>query len=295
MKFLSFLFKIGNLIFVSSINLKNTFSMKNILIIAGFLLFMTACQNDNKDKAKQEEQVTPEQTQDKEQQASQNDYTQDEGYVLMTQNCYSCHIEKPDPNKKDKMLAPPMSNVQQHYKAAFTTKEEFVNAIVNWVNKPEETKLMMPGAARKFGLMPPLPIGDDKLTKIAETLYDFDFGKVQQGKGMMRNQTMDNTKGKTKLNPEDIKRVHAVIDKLNNQTPKTVAEYQALGKEVFDDAKGILLNKNYTDETLQQVQTFFHNTEDDMHSLMAVETVEEGQKYQKLLQEKFNKFDQYFE
>ncbi len=267
--------------------------MKNILLIAGFLSMLTACQNNN--QVKQEASQKQEETSKKETSLAQNETSQSEGYTLMKQYCYSCHIESPDPSKRDQMAAPPMSNVQQHYKATYTSKADFVKAIVSWVNKPEETKLMMPGAARRFGLMPPLPIGDDKLTKIAETLYDFDFGNVRQGKGRMRHQKMGKLQKKVKLLPADIQQIHLVIEKLNNQTPKTVAEYHALGKEVFDDAKAILLNKNYTDETLQQVQTFFHNTEDDMHNLMAVQTVAEGQKYQKLLQEKFNKFDQYFE
>ncbi len=269
--------------------------MKNLFILTAFIVFLTSCNNSNSEqKSNQEEEKSVETKETTQKTDSLQTAQQDTAYALVQQNCYVCHFEKPNPDKRDQMIAPPMSNVQQHYKSTYTDREDFIKAVVSWANHPSEENSMMPGSVRRFGLMPPLPIGDDKLSQIAGALYDHDFGNFRQGKGMMRH-SLSETQGKTKLNPEDIKKVHAVIDKLNNKKPETLDDYHALGKEIFDDAKNILLNKNYNDETLQQVQAFFHNIEDDMHNLMAVETVEDGENYVKLLQKKFSKFDQYFE
>jgi len=218
---------------------------------------------------------------------------QDDGYTLMKQFCFTCHIEKPDPSKRDNMLAPPMRNVQQHYKSTFPQKDEFIKAVISWVNKPDENKVLMPGAVRRFNLMPPLPIGDDKIKSIAEVLYEKDFGKMNHGKRMFKDKHAA-TGEKQKLNPADIAQIHSLANKLNQTKPETVEAFRQLGKEVFDGARGILLNKNYQGDVLQQIQFFFHGIEGDMHNLMSVNTVEEGKKYQKILQEKFKDFDKYF-
>jgi len=93
------------------------------------------------------------------------------GKQLFQQFCGACHSIMPDKAKMDKMIAPPMMGVVRHYKEAHSTKEDFVKAIINWAEKPEESKSLMPGAVRKFKIMPPMPAGKENLRKIAEYLY----------------------------------------------------------------------------------------------------------------------------
>jgi hypothetical protein len=210
----------------------------------------------------------------------------------MKQFCFTCHIEKPDPSKRESMIAPPMRNVQQHYKSTYPDKDEFVKAVVSWVNKPDENKVLMPGAVRHFNLMPPLPIGNDKLEKIAGALYDMNFDGTMNGKRMFRNHKT--TGAKQKLDKSDLEIIQQINHKLQQVRPESVTAYRNLGKEVFDKVKKVLLNKKYQGETLQQIQYFFHGTEELMHNLMAVNTVAEGEKYHKALQEKFASYRQYF-
>ena len=95
-----------------------------------------------------------------------------DGYTLLKQRCYICHIERPDANTDhSKMQAPPMMGVKRHYLQKYPGQKEFVAAIVNWVKQPDSTKALMPGAIQEFGMMPPFPYPDEELKKIAEAIY----------------------------------------------------------------------------------------------------------------------------
>ena len=51
------------------------------------------------------------------------------GYELMSQKCFICHFPKPDPTKRNQMIAPPMLRVQEHYKPAYPNKSDFINLL----------------------------------------------------------------------------------------------------------------------------------------------------------------------
>ena len=85
--------------------------------------------------------------------------------------CMACHKLDRGPQ----MLAPPVFAVQNHYLRVHPGKAEFVQAVVDWVRSPETNKSLMPGAVRRFKLMPPMPLPEDELKAIAEFLYDARF------------------------------------------------------------------------------------------------------------------------
>ena len=93
-----------------------------------------------------------------------------DGKMLMEENCYSCH----NTQGTDNMLAPPMARVKDHYINDNTSRSEFVRAIVDWVENPVDSLSRMPGAKRKFGLMPKQEFDAKELQAIAEYLYDSD-------------------------------------------------------------------------------------------------------------------------
>lgn len=96
-----------------------------------------------------------------------------DGYTLLKQRCYICHIERPDAQTDhSKMQAPPMMGVKRHYLQKYPAKKDFVRAITEWVKHPDSTKALMPGAIREFGMMPAFPYPDEELQKIAEAIYD---------------------------------------------------------------------------------------------------------------------------
>jgi len=217
------------------------------------------------------------------------------GYELMKTNCFVCHMEKPDPSKRGQMIAPPMLRVQEHYKPSYPKKDEFVKAIKTWVNNPSEDKVMMPGAVRKFNLMPKLAVADADLQLIAETLYSIDFGNMpkmhQQGNTKL---TLNNGK-KWQLNDNSKQVITQINKQLNDFKSDDLTAYNQLGKDVFSNAKKILLDKTYDENTFKQIQVFFHNIEGNMHNLIAAKTIDAAKEEQNILTKKFKKFNNFFE
>lgn len=98
-----------------------------------------------------------------------------DGQKLMEKNCNSCH----NSSDGEKRQAPPMSHVKGHYITDSMTKKEFTEAIVAWVENPNEEDSQMPGARRKFGLMSKQEFNHDELIAIAQYMYDHDLDQQQ--------------------------------------------------------------------------------------------------------------------
>ena len=84
--------------------------------------------------------------------------------------CQSCHDASLKPPK-----APPMFAVQRMYKRQHGSQQEFVDAVVKFANQPSEDGALMKMPIKKLGLMPALPLGDDKLSGIATYIYEASF------------------------------------------------------------------------------------------------------------------------
>ncbi|WP_456438250.1 c-type cytochrome [Psychroserpens sp.] len=126
-----------------------------------------------------------------------------EGYTLMINNCYVCH--NPNTESHDDLLAPPFKGVKMHYTRQYDNKKDFVNAMVNWVQNPEEDKALMFGAVKRFKVMPKLPLPTDDLVKIAEYIYDNDVDEPKWMEEHMKEKhegKMGNGKGKGKMKNE---------------------------------------------------------------------------------------------
>ncbi len=260
--------------------------MKNLLLIVGLSVLIISCREDN-----QNDKISiSKNTQNEMAKIGQ----QQEGKKLFKQYCMACHFIKPDPSKRDQMTAPPIIRVVQHYKGTHSERKDFVNAVVNWANKPNNDAVLMPGATRKFGLMPPMPIGNKKLEKIADYLFDANFEKF--GNFKHKNHRKANFKQieKQTLDTKDINQLHQAVSLLQKSNLQSPSAYRQMGEKVFKIAKNILLNKNYEGKTLQQIQMFFHQIEEDMHRLMSVKNNNEGEKYRKIVLKKLQKFDEFF-
>ncbi len=218
------------------------------------------------------------------------------GYKLMEQKCFICHFAKPDPSKRSSMIAPPMIRVQQHYKPTYPNKEEFITKITAWVSNPSRDKTLMPGAVRKFDVMPKLGYSKDEIKIIAETLYEIDFGDVpKMGMQMNHGKLKLNNNKKWKLNKNTIDLVNEIAKQLEEFRSDNIEQYNQFGKDVFDKAKTILLDTSYTKETFNQLHSFFNEIEEPIHLLMSVNNLNDAKKQQLILINKLNKFNYYFE
>lgn len=236
------------------------------------------------------------------------------GYNLMKQYCYICHM----PKSRDNMIAPPLFRVKEHYQPVYKTKDEFVDAIVKWAVNPVEAGALMPGAVRKFECMPSQShIPKDTLRQIAAYIFDNEMEKPKffaemhdgsgNGKGEGRGNGMGNGNniGRGKLVLNDGKKwkvadnvlitmneAKKLIDSFDG---KTKEDYQKFGKDVFNITKQLLLNKENSGEIWEQLHNFFNKLEEDMHSLMSIKTIEEGEKLKNKISNKVEKFGDFFE
>ncbi|WP_310993891.1 Tll0287-like domain-containing protein [Aequorivita marina] len=120
------------------------------------------------------------------------------GKNLMVNNCYMCHNPK---TAQEDLIAPPMIAVKKHYIQEETTKEGFVNAMVAWSKSPSKSLSKMPGAVKKFGLMPYQFYPENTIRQIADYMYEYNIeeptwfeahyskmhGKHAENKGNMKN------------------------------------------------------------------------------------------------------------
>ena len=91
------------------------------------------------------------------------------GKKLMENNCYACHNPK---NSEAEMMAPPMIAVKMRYTSGNISKEDFINALLEWSKNPSEYKSKMPGAVNKFEVMPYQFFPEDTIRQIADYIFD---------------------------------------------------------------------------------------------------------------------------
>jgi len=84
--------------------------------------------------------------------------------------CNACHNQANDPP-----LGPPMWGVKRRYTRATLNKNDFVSKMVSFVKAPTLETAIHDKAVESLGLMPPLPLPDDMLKKIATYILEEDF------------------------------------------------------------------------------------------------------------------------
>ncbi len=271
--------------------------MRTTLFIVILLISLISCntgQKENKPDLKTGDSI--EENVSLNEEAEQKMVAHSKGYELIQQKCYICHIEKPDPSKRDQMIAPPMLQVQQHYKPIYPNKDEFVNAMVSFIKNPSQEKTLMPGAVKKFELMPKLIYDEAELRLMAESMYEYDFGSAPNMRmQMMSGKLQLNNGEKWVLNKESMEQINAIIKKINNFKSTDISDYQQLGKDIFNDAKFIMLDDSYTGELFDQIHIFFSGIEQNMHNLIATESIAEAEKQLTELKNQFKEFHNYFE
>jgi len=269
--------------------------MKTSLLIIALLFSLASCNTSQKENQQDPKSADPIETNESRYTEVEKNTSHDSrGYDLMTQKCFICHLAKPDPSKSAQMIAPPMVQVQEHYKPTYPEKEEFINAMVSFIQNPSQEKTLMPGAVKKFNLMPKLLYEDSELRLIAETLYEHDFGAAPITKQSPVGELKLNNGSKWVLKKETMDRMNAALEKVNNFNSDELSDYNRLGKEIFDDAKVILLDDSYDGELFDQIHIFFNGIENNMHGLIAAKSIAEAEKQLAELKSRFEDFHTYF-
>ncbi|NVJ88522.1 MAG: DUF3365 domain-containing protein [Flavobacteriaceae bacterium] len=98
---------------------------------------------------------------------------------LIASKCYTCHNPLPANGNR---IAPPMFAIKQHYLNEQTTKEDFINGVKFWIENPKEENIRMPGAVKKFGIMPKVFYAENEIELIAEYIFYNDFKRPREHK-----------------------------------------------------------------------------------------------------------------
>lgn len=93
------------------------------------------------------------------------------GEALYQQYCNACHGLSEDVNHAQR-LAPPMLGVKRLYLRHYPNATDFVQAIADWVTAPNHDNSKMPGAVRRFGLMPAMPLASEQLQQIGAHIFN---------------------------------------------------------------------------------------------------------------------------
>jgi len=138
--------------------------MKNLMLLAIFSLILIGCNQTKKETtySNTDEIATKE--------IALNTTNQEDGYTLMETNCFACH--NPETKSHDDIIAPPFVAVKRRYSMQYSTKEEFTNAMIDWVQNPSEEKALMKGAVGEFKVMPKIALETEVLQKIGDYMYD---------------------------------------------------------------------------------------------------------------------------
>lgn len=107
------------------------------------------------------------------------------GKKLMETNCYLCHGPKANQGER---IGPPMIAVKKHYINTSTKKEDFIKEVQAWIKNPNESNAKMPGAVRRFGIMPKQQFPEETIEKIADYIYDNDIEEPEWFEGHMKKE-----------------------------------------------------------------------------------------------------------
>ncbi len=162
-----------------------------IILLASIIILLTSCNETKKEKIAMEPIA--------QNKAIAYNSQENEGLTLMKSNCYICH--NPNTKSHDDIIAPPFVAVKKRYSKQYDNKEDFVNALVNWVQNPKEEEALMLGAVEKFKVMPKMSLETELLQKIGNYMYENKleepewFGKHAkemhgEGKGMGKGKGM---------------------------------------------------------------------------------------------------------
>lgn len=183
-----------------------------------------------------------------EQKKSENKTTEQDGETLMKTNCLTCHGNG---SSHDDILAPPMMGVKNHYFEEGMTETDFVSSIVEWTKNPTKENSKMPGAVKRFNVMPKQDFDVKEVEAIAKYMYNNEMEKPQWfDQHMKENHSEMVIKGlslnegqKWEANSETTNGINNMITAVNDLTENpTVKDYKSLG-ETLNDIKGKILNQ----------------------------------------------------
>ncbi|MGB8247854.1 MAG: cytochrome c [Chlorobium sp.] len=106
-----------------------------------------------------------------------------DGKALFDRNCGVCHSVNPPPKS-----APPIVPIASAYHRQFASKAAGVSHMAAFLKSPSKAASKVdPEAITRFGLMPPVALGDAELKAVAGWVWDQYNSNMGQGVGGSQN------------------------------------------------------------------------------------------------------------
>lgn len=91
-----------------------------------------------------------------------------DGKAVFDRNCSVCHSIMPPPKS-----APPIIPIATRYRQQFPSKSQGIARMVAFMKSPSKQKVIVDQqAVSRFGLMPPMPLGNAELNAVAGWVWD---------------------------------------------------------------------------------------------------------------------------
>lgn len=208
--------------------------MRNLLLFL-FIFALLSCKNGMKSEYKSAAPIAQEKG------AMMQSHP---GKKIMEAECYICHDPKAS---QESMIAPPLIAIKKYYIDENTTKEQFTEELIKWVNDPE-TESKMPDALFEFGSMPYIPYPDDAIAQIAEYIYDYDIERpdwydaaLKKGKGTLFNRDMVSKEIQENNAKKGMAYAKAAQTALGKNLIKAIGEEGTIGAIEFCNTKALAL------------------------------------------------------
>lgn len=206
--------------------------MKYILLLA-LLVVLVSCKD------------SPKSTMEFDDRSSGNELIADlshPGKDLLEKECYICH----NPNSaQNEMIAPPMIAIKKHYLNETDSRDQFVMEIIKWVKNPSRENSKMPGALKKFGIMPYQSFPEETIMEISEYLYDNDIDEPvwfqsQMGKGQRKGKGNKKEKRMGECSANCKAKGEGECQHMNRVVVDTLDKFKKLGQKYASEAKAAL-------------------------------------------------------
>ncbi len=112
----------------------------------------------------------------------------DKAEQLLNTTCYVCHSPTAGENAR---IAPPMEAIKRRYQMAYSSEENFVEAITSFTVDPSEEASLMRGAVDKFGVMPVQNFKEEDMRAVAKYIYQNDLPQPEWFEGHFKQMHPD--------------------------------------------------------------------------------------------------------
>jgi mono/diheme cytochrome c family protein len=97
------------------------------------------------------------------------------GQSLFENTCQTCHQQ---PSGTTQRLAPPMHAVKQHYQQNQPDTQSSIEQMTTFILHPDADSSQMPGAVRRFGLMPDMGLSTTEAAAVASYVMHTDLSEA---------------------------------------------------------------------------------------------------------------------